>query len=122
MAAPEFEHIESGIFTTLPSSSISGDDPAQNWSQKAGDIVHARNGQTISARAWVSVKTWNLTMPIVTTSQLTNMRSYWDDRVFYLRPTGSTSFKFTVRWVGDFNPQYVSPGIYSLEIPLEQTL
>lgn len=120
--AAEFEHIDSGVYTTLPDASISGENPALSWSQKAGDIVHTRNGQTISARSFASVKTWNLSMPIVTTSELTNLRSYWDDRTFYLRPTGSPSFKFTVRWVGDFNPQYVSPGVYRLEIPLEELI
>ena len=120
--AAEFEHIESGVYTTLPGVSVSGNNPALNWSQKAGDIVHQRNGQTISARTWASVNTWNLVMPAVTTSELTQIRAYWDDRVFYIRPTGSAGFRFTVRWVGDFNPQYISPGLYSLEIPLEETL
>ena len=122
MAAPEFEHIDSGVFTTLPTAHISGDDPAVERAQRSGDIVHTRNGQTISARSFASVKVWNLSLPKITQSELTNLRAYWDDRVFYLRPTGSTLFKFTVRWAGDFNPQYVGPGIFSLDIPLEETI
>ena len=107
---------------TLPGVSISGDNPAALFGLKAGDIVHTRAGQTISARSWASRRRWDIFVPVATVSEIYLLQFLWAERVFYLQPAGSSALQYKVRWVGDFRPKHISGSKLSIEIPLEQTL
>ncbi len=103
----------------LPAASISGSNPADDIGLKAGDIVHQRNGQILSVRSWGMVRTWSISMPKLTLTEVNNLRTFYSQRTFRLYPSGSGAY-YDVFWTGVFNVGNVSPDIYSTDITLEQ--
>jgi len=122
MATVKFALIGASSGATIPAASISGDDPSNAYREKAGDIIHTRNGQTISLRSWDYNKTWRIVWPVVESGDLSVLRAFWRLRTFELWPTGVNTLKYEVVWVGDFNPQLIGPGKWSLEATLDATI
>jgi len=122
MASASFAATGASVSTKLPPASISGNNPDEAFSEKSGDIIHTRGGQMIAMRSWSQVRTWTIIIPDMSEAQMLSLRVFWRDRAFELWPAGVSSPSYDVVWLGEFNAEFVGPGKFSIEIPLEEVI
>jgi len=107
----------------LPMFNIGGDDLRETRRRKVARIVHRRSGMVVSARTLDYARVWTAQHAVVTQDDLDVLWVYCNAGTFDLLPAGDPSNTIPVLWVdAEFNPQYLSPGKYSLSYTIEEVI
>ena len=105
----------------LPTYHIGSDDLTEDHRRKAAEIVLYRLGAPVSVRKWTSFRRWRINFNDLAEGNLSDLKTFFDARLFNLLPTGDPAIGYYVHWVdAEFAPVYVSPGHYSLTFEIEE--
>jgi len=107
--------------TTLPTITLGSDDLTRILARNVADIVHTRRGQPVSVRPFSNWAAWRVQHTMLTEAQLDELWVFCQVRVFRLLPAGDPGTYYTVYWTdGDFKPEPMGNGLYSLSYTLEE--
>lgn len=79
-------------------------------------VTLKRMGITVAFRKWFNPKEWDWVMNDLSQSKVDELRVYHTEKIFRLIPTWFIMNDYTVvEWVGEFEPQWIKPGVYKLK-------
>lgn len=107
----------------IPPYHLGSDDLTETYRRQMAEIVHERLGIPVSVRPWTKIKRWAVNFNSVDESELDELQTYFEARVFRFLPDSGVKAYYTVRWVDvEFRPSYIKPGKYSLSFEIEEVL
>jgi hypothetical protein len=108
----------------MPRVQLGSNDLAQSLREFISEIRLERYGHTVASRKYAIARLWDVTYSAINLDAMELMRPFFRIRNFWLLPDGNDQQnKIPVRWVGtEFDPDYVSPGVYALKFQLEERI
>lgn len=108
----------------MPRVQLGSDDLAESRREFISEISLERYGHTVAARTFARARRWDATYHAVIATDVELMRTFFRARNFWLLPDGNDQAnKIPVRWIDtEFNPGYVSPGVYGIKFQLEERI
>jgi hypothetical protein len=95
---------------------VGSSDLTENLNRTNGKVTLERFGIPVATRVWTSSKSWNLYIAAAPQAHIEDLQAEYVNGTIKLFPdSGDTGTYYTCTWEGDFTPNYVKPGYYSLQ-------